>query len=239
MECVNMNDPTSAYQVLNHLFIQNSNFHKIEDYLRYYLLTSKKIIPYSYTILLAGIMKKRVINAQQSDLKSFDGPHAKTNIFTLMAITIYIHRMKKYHPNKSFDKCIELNNLIKIFDYYRKYIIEYIEKYKDTYRKSIQKSLSIFSKIEHQNSSHSKLNSNDNCQYHYCNEWIEKITNFFFSDNIKYQNNIVRQIYQDYCIIQFMDNWKDKIIHHHVFFNISIEELNEKYIPYPIRFFIE
>jgi len=225
-----------SYTILNNLSIHRNNFHIIEDYLRYYLLTSKDIIPYCYTILLAGIMKKRIINAQQSDLKTFDSRHAQANIFSLMSIVVYMHRIHQVYPNKNFEKCNEMNNLIMIFEYYRNHVIEFIEKYKNVFTNNVKKSLSIFSKI---NNKTSKSYSNIDYQYQYCNDWINKLINFFFINQEEYRNNIVNEICNDCYITTFVNDFNKATIHHYVFFKLSVEELNEKYINCSIKLFIE
>ncbi len=79
----------NSYTILNNLSIHKNNFHIIEDYLRYYLLTSSEIIPKCYVIVFSGIMKKRLINAKNSNIGGFDARHAKANILSLMSIVIY------------------------------------------------------------------------------------------------------------------------------------------------------
>jgi hypothetical protein len=233
-----VNNKNHVYHVLNHLYIHKDNFHIIEDYLRYYLLTSNEIIPYCYTILLAGIMKKRIINAQQSDLKTFDSRHAKANIFSLMSIVVYLHHIHQRYPNQTFKQCNEINNLIMIFEYYRNYVIQFIEKYKNVFTKNVKKSLSIFSKIDNEISK-SKSYSNSDYQYQYCNDWINKLINFFFIDEKEYRNKIVAEICNDYYITNFVNEFNKATIHHYVFFKLSVQELNEKYRSCSIKLFIE
>jgi hypothetical protein len=226
----------NMYQILNHLCIHKDNFHIIEDYLRYYLLVSNENIPYCYTILLAGILKKRVINAKNSDIQGFDSRHAKANIFSLMAIIVYLYRIENKYNEEEICKMVEVKNLLKIFNYYTKYIVDFLNENKEKYKKNVQKSLSIFSKI---NSSDTKSYSNDDLQYKYCFEWINKLMNYFFTKNSFEKKNIMIDILNDYYISQFMNELSKSNISHMNFFKLSISELNEKYISYSIDFFLD
>ncbi len=226
----------NMYQVLNHLCIHKDNFHIIEDYLRYYLLVSNENIPYCYTILLAGILKKRVINAKNSDIQGFDSRHAKANIFSLMAIVVYLYRIENKYTEEELCKMNEIRNLLKIFDYYAKYIVDFLNENKEKYTKNVRKSLSIFSKI---NSSDSKSYSNDDLQYKYCMEWTNKLTNYFFTKNNNEKKNIVIDILNDYYISQFMNNLSKSNISHMSFFKLSKDQLNEKYTSYSIDLFLD
>lgn len=226
----------SSYSVLNNLSIHKNNYHIIEDYLRYYLLTSKELIPKCYVIVLSGIMKKRVINAKNSKINGFDARHAKANILSLMSIVLYYDNLL-FHYGESFIKDSDVvNDLLKIYNYYNNYVNDFIQKNEKSYVSNVKKSLSIFDKI---NSDLNKSYSNDDYQYKYCLEWINKLTNYFFTDSISEKSTIVMDIYKDYYIQSFLTKYNKNDMVHYSFFKLSISELNNEYKNQNIEFYID
>lgn len=226
----------NSYTLLNNLSIHKNNFHIIEDYLRYYLLTSKEIIPRCYVIVLSGIMKKRLINAKNSKINGFDSRHAKANILSLMSIVVYYDNMLFYHNEDNIKDCDIIIDLLKIYNYYRSYIIDFIKKNEQSYVLNVKKSLSIFDKI---NSEVNKSYSNDDYQYKYCLEWINKLTNYFFTDSKSVKSNIVMDIQEDYYIKNFLTKYNKNDMVHYSFFKLSINDLNKEYKNQKIDFYIE
>ncbi len=229
-------DTKVSYTILNNLSIHKNNFHIIEDYLRYYLLTSKKLIPKCYVIVLSGIMKKRVINAKNSKINGFDSRHAKANILSLMSIVIYYNNMIYYHSEEEIQNNEVIIDLLKIFNYYHSYIIDFIQKNEKNYVSNVRKSLSIFDKI---NNEVNKSYSNDDYQYKYCLEWINKLTNYFFTDSMSERNNIVMEIQKEYYIKTFLTKYNKNDMVHYSFFKLSISDLNNEYKDQKIDFYIE
>ncbi len=225
-----------SYTILNNLSIHKNNFHIIEDYLRYYLLTSTDLIPRCYVIVFSGIMKKRLINAKNSNIGGFDSRHAKANILSLMSIVIYYHNMVFYHDKEEIENNDIMIDLLKIFNYYHTYIIEFIQKNEVNYVSNVKKSLSIFDKI---NSTQNKSYSNDDYQYKYCLEWINKLTNYFFTDSEFEKNNIVMEIQKDYYIKTFLTKYNKNDMVHYSFFKLSIQDLNNEYKSQNIDFYTE
>lgn len=225
-----------SYTILNNLSIHKNNFHIIEDYLRYYLLTSTEIIPKCYIIVLSGIMKKRIINAKNSKINSFDSRHAKANILSLMSIVIYYNNMIIKYNNEEIQNNEIMKDLLKIFNYYHDYIIDFLQKNEKNYVSNVRKSLSIFDKI---NTEVNKSYSNDDYQYKYCLEWINKLTNYFFSNLIFEKNNIVMDIQKDYYIKTFLTKYNKNDMVHYSFFKLSIQDLNNEYKDQKIDFYIE
>ncbi len=225
-----------SYTILNNLSIHKNNFHIIEDYLRYYLLTSTDLIPRCYVIVFSGIMKKRLINAKNSNIGGFDSRHAKANILSLMSIVIYYHNMVFYHDKEEIENNDIMIDLLKIFNYYHTYIIEFIQKNEVNYVSNVKKSLSIFDKI---NSTQNKSYSNDDYQYKYCLEWINKLTNYFFTNSEFEKNNIVMEIQKDYYIKTFLTKYNKNDMVHYSFFKLSIQDLNNEYKSQNIDFYTE
>lgn len=226
----------NSYTLLNNLSIHKNNFHIIEDYLRYYLLTSNEIIPRCYVIVLSGIMKKRLINAKNSKINGFDSRHAKANILSLMSIVVYYDNMLFYHNEDNIKDYDIIIDLLKIYNYYHTYIIDFIKKNEQSYVLNVKKSLSIFDKI---NSEVNKSYSNDDYQYKYCLEWINKLTNYFFTDSKSVKSNIVMDIQQDYYIKNFLTKYNKNDMVHYSFFKLSIKDLNKEYKNQKIDFYIE
>ncbi len=225
--------PKVSYTILNNLSIHKNNFHIIEDYLRYYLLTSSEIIPKCYVIVLSGIMKKRVINAKNSEINGFDARHAKANILSLMSIIVYYDTICFKYDKKDIET---MNDLIKIFNYYHSYIEDFIKKNQQNYISSVKKSLSIFDKIT---STQNKSYSNDDYQYKYCLEWINKLTNYFFTNSENDKRNIINDIRKDYYIKTFLTKYNKNDMVHYSFFKLSIQDLNNEYKNQNIDFYIE
>jgi len=226
----------NSYTILNNLSIHKNNFHIIEDYLRYYLLTSSEIIPRCYVIVFSGIMKKRLINAKNSTIGGFDARHAKANILSLMSIVIYYDAITFRYGNKEMNNCEIINDLIKLFNYYHMYIIDFVKKNEQKYVSNVKKSLSIFDKI---NSTGNKSYSNDDYQYKYCLEWINKLTNYFFTDSESEKSNIVMDIQKDYYIQTFLNKYNKNDMVHYSFFKLSIQDLNNEYKSQNVDFYIE
>lgn len=236
MEINDIKNQKVSYTILNNLSIHKNNFHIIEDYLRYYLLTSNEFIPKCYVIVLSGIMKKRIINAKNSKINGFDARHAKANILSLMSIVIYYHTMIFKYEEELIKNNDIINDLLKIFNYYHKYILDFIQKNEKSYVSNVRKSLSIFDKI---NNEVNKSYSNDDYQYKYCLEWINKLTNYFFTNSLFERNNIVMDIQKDYYIQIFLNKYNKNDMVHYSFFKLSIEKLNNEYKNQKIDFYIE
>ncbi len=234
-KCSENENKKVSYTILNNLSINKHNFHIIEDYLRYYLLTSNEIIPKCYIIVLSGILKKRLINAKNSNIGGFDSRHAKANILSLMSIVIYYNHISYTYGENNIKTLDVIVDLIKIFDYYHSYIIEFIKKNEQKYVNTVKKSLSIFGKINNNNKSY----SNDDIQYKYCLEWINKLTNYFFSDSEYERNQIVMDIQKDYYIQTFLNKYNKNDMVHYSFFKLSIQDLNNEYKNQNIDFYIE
>ncbi len=226
----------NSYTSLNNLSIHKNNFHIIEDYLRYYLLTSNELIPRCYIIVLSGIMKKRIINAKNSKINGFDARHAKANILSLMSIVIYYDKILFYHGKEKVDNNEVVIDLIKLYNYYHSYIIDFITKNQSSYVSNVKKSLSIFDKI---NSTQNKSYSNDDYQYKYCLEWINKLTNYFFTNSEFEKSNIVMNIQKDYYIQTFLNKYNKNDMVHYSFFKLSIQDLNNEYKSQNVDFYIE
>lgn len=226
----------NSYSSLNNLSIHKNNFHIIEDYLRYYLLTSTELIPRCYVIVLSGIMKKRIINAKNSKINGFDARHAKANILSLMSIVIYYDNMLFKYGEEFLNNCEVMNDILKIYNYYHSYIIDFIKKNEVNYVSNVRKSLSIFEKM---NSTVNKSYSNDDYQYKYCLEWINKLTNYFFTNVEDERNNIVMDIQKDYYIQNFLTKYNKNDMVHYSFFRLSIPDLNKEYKNQKIDFYIE
>jgi hypothetical protein len=170
-------------------------------------------------------MRKRVINAKNSELGSFDARHAKANVISLMTIVIHYNNMLKKHSNNEN----ELNNneiikdLIKLFSYYYELIETFIKNNETKHKQSIKRSLSIFSKCE-------EKKDNSHIQYNYSITWINKLSNYFFAtNNTQLRNNVTNDILKDYYISNFINKYDEKNMKHYSFFNISLEELNKSY----------
>lgn len=236
METKDIKNMKVSYTILNNLSIHKNNFHIIEDYLRYYLLTSTEFIPKCYVIVLSGIMKKRVINAKNSKINGFDARHAKANILSLMSIVIYYHNMIFKYEEENIKNNDIIIDLLKIFNYYHKYILDFIQKNEKSYVSNVRKSLSIFDKI---NNEVNKSYSNDDYQYKYCLEWINKLTNYFFTDSNFEKNIIVMDIQKDYYIKTFLTKYNKNDMVHYSFFKLSISDLNNEYKDQKIDFYIE
>ncbi len=226
----------NSYTILNNLSIHKNNFHIIEDYLRYYLLTSSEIIPKCYVIVFSGIMKKRLINAKNSNIGGFDARHAKANILSLMSIVIYYDAIIFRYGNEEINNCKIINDLLKIFNYYHTYIIDFIKKNEVKYVSNVKKSLSIFDKI---NSTQNKSYTNDDYQYKYCLEWINKLTNYFFTESEIEKQNIIMDIQKDYYIQTFLNKYNKNDMVHYSFFKLSIQDLNNEYKSQNVDFYIE
>ncbi len=226
----------NSYTILNNLSIQKNNFHIIEDYLRYYLLTSSEIIPRCYVIVFSGIMKKRLINAKNSNIGAFDARHAKANILSLMSIVIYYDAITFKYDKTYVENCDTIIDLVKLFNYYHTYIIDFIQKNEINYVSNVKKSLSIFDKI---NSTQNKSYSNDDLQYKYCLEWINKLTNYFFTDVENEKQNILMDIQKDYYIQNFLTKYNKNDMVHYSFFKLSIQDLNNEYKSQNIDFYTE
>ena len=232
----NKDNKKNIYYVLNHLSIHKDNYHIIEDYIKYYLFQSNEIIPYSYIFLFTGVMKKRIINAKNSEIKSFDSRHAKATVFSLMAIIVYIHRLKNNNHTYDFTKSNEYYYLIQIFEYYSKYIIEYIDLNKHKYENNVKKSLSIFAKMNNTCTTTTTLQK-DSTQYKYCYDWMNKLTNYFF---IQFTGEVVtNDIFKDSCVIFFMKKYDELHFTHSALFKLNINELDQIYSNYPIQLFFE
>ncbi len=228
------NNKKVSYTILNNLSIHKNNFHIIEDYLRYYLLTSLEIIPRCYVIVLSGIMKKRIINAKNSNIGTFDSRHAKANILSLMSIVIYYNNMINIFNEDEIKNNDIMIDLLKIFDYYKSYVIDFVKKNENNYVTNVKKSLSIFDKIDNLKN---KSYSNDDFQYKYCLEWINKLTNYFLTNSTSDRNDVVMDIQKDYYIQTFLTKYNKNDMVHYSFFKLSITDLNNEYKNQNIDFY--
>ncbi len=221
------------YKIFDDLTISFENYHMIEDYIRYYLFKSTRPIPYSYVLILAGIMKRRVMNAKHSAIQAFDTPHAKAILFSLMAITVHVYgqRWLLDHDHEETE-CVVVADLRHIFDYFMIHIRESLNKNKDMYASTVKRSLSIFTKINKSSGRYSY--SNEDIQYKYCSDWTERLSGFWDKD-MEQQEKIVCQILHDYDICEYLKAMGEVKLAHYQLFKIPIHELNKKYAHHQIK----
>ncbi len=220
----------SDYGILNRLSINQDNYHIIEDYFRYYLLTSKNIIPRPYVIILCGILKKRIINAENnSTIGILDASHSKAIIILLIGIVNHYNNMiKLYEPHVIKNKS-EIISLLKVYNYYYECIKVFLKKFENTYVSNVKKSLSIFNKIK--NEEHNKKTYNeDDFRYKYCFQWINKLNLYFETEDNNIKENIIDEIQNDYFVKLFLSKYNKKDMNNSTFFKLSLDDLNSKYI---------
>jgi len=105
---------------LEDFFKNKSLLHRLEDYIRYYLLNNKKIHHF-HKIFLSRIMYGRIINSKKNkNIGKLDACHAKAQMITCLCIAFYL-------LNKDNDE-----DLFKLLNYHIQKIEEYIAEYNDT-----------------------------------------------------------------------------------------------------------
>jgi hypothetical protein len=106
---------------LEDFFKNKSVLHRLEDYIRYYLLNNNKKIHHFHKIFLSRIMYGRIINSKKNkNIGKLDACHAKAQMITCLCIAFYL-------LNKDNDE-----DLFKLLNYHIQKIEEYIAEYNDT-----------------------------------------------------------------------------------------------------------
>jgi hypothetical protein len=103
-------------------FFKNKNvLHRLEDYIRYYLLNNNNKVHHFHKIFLSRIMYGRIINSKKNkNIGKLDACHAKAQMITCLCIAFYL-------LNKDKD-----DDLFKLLNYHIQKIEEYIAEYNDT-----------------------------------------------------------------------------------------------------------
>ena len=101
-------------------FFKNKNvLHRLEDYIRNFLLNNNKVHHF-HKIFLSRIMYGRIINSKKNkNIGKLDACHAKAQMITCLCIAFYL-------LNKDKD-----DDLFKLLNYHIQKIEEYIAEYSD------------------------------------------------------------------------------------------------------------
>jgi hypothetical protein len=148
-------------------FFTNKNIlHRLEDYIRYYLLNNNKIHHF-HKIFLSRIMYGRIVNSKKNkNIGKLDACHAKAQMITCLCIAFYLLNNDKNNKNDNDD-------LFKLLNYHIQKIEEYIAEYNDT----------------------ELYNIKYNNHFIYCKKWIDfhKITDKYneikLKSIVKYKDN--------------------------------------------------
>ena len=254
-ELYNLLDSTESrrskgvYKSVDELKLSSDDYHRIEDFISIWLLTHTEMIPRCYVIVLAGMMRKRVLNARIRGT-TLDSRHTKNVICVLMVILIYLHKIgvSDMEVHSKGHKDSSIRELLTLFHYYYQLVHEFIERDKEVFSGQVRKSLSLVSKLKDRGAgagsgSGSGSDSDDGLkkhafQYDFVRENFNRITDFLSSSTeTTKRESLYQEMVQNHIIQSIYDS--DISTHHSAYFKLPVEALNTQYKEISIHIYLD